>query len=525
MNFLGAEPDAGVILPARFPFMVVRVNARKIDMVLAAAAVLVLGLLTGVYSGDLALGIAGEWVWPRVGADPTIARLLFAMGAVAAYGGFATLGHRALGAPSRTAPREAVWVAGLAGAAVALQVAVAIGAPAGYGLTRWADVHCLRGAAGYYNVAREQAAADPWAFLADYPEWIQAQGPGHLGTHPPGLIALYSGLIALMERHDAASDFLLAAMPAATEYGFRRIENALRTTIPPADRAAIYLTSLLTLLACAGAAAPVYLLARASTSPQVSWASAALWPLAPALNLFQPLSDAAYPLLSATALAAAAWSIRLRGASGRPAWAWAAPAVASGAVMGLGMMFTLAFLPVGPIAALVVLADRSTSFPRRVQAIALIGVGFVAVVALAWLATGADPLVVWWWNLRNNARFNEDARRSYVAWLVVNPIELAVAAGLPVAVWCLVGAVGDRRRVPRAAWCALVVLALVDLSGHSRGETARLWMIFLPPLFTASGVGLARLGGGPQAIFVTALSTGLQTVGLQGLIQVVYPPM
>jgi len=188
-------------------------------------------------------------------------------------------------------------------------------------------------------------------------------------------------------------------------------------------------------------------------------------------------------------------------------------------------MFTLAFLPVGLIVALVVLADRSTSLPSRVQVIAGIGVGFVGVVALTWLATGADPLVIWGWNLWHNARFNEGARRSYLAWVLANPVDLAVAAGLPAVLWGLVGAVADRRRVPRAAWCALAVLAIADLSGRSRGETARLWMIFLPPLFTASGVGLTRLGGGPQAIFVTVLLTGIQTVGLQGLIQVVYPPM
>jgi hypothetical protein len=204
---------------------------------------------------------------------------------------------------------------------------------------------------------------------------------------------------------------------------------------------------------------------------------------------------------------------------------WAAPAVASGAVMAFGMMFTLAFLPVGLIVALVVLSASPASWARRIQVIVGIGVGFVAVVALGWMATGADPFVIWWWNLRHNAHFNEGARRSYLAWLLANPVDLAVAAGLPAVVWGLVGAVGDRRRVPRAAWCALAVLAVVDLTGRSRGETARLWMIFLPPLFTAAGVGLTRLGGGPQAIFVTVLLTGIQTLGLQAMIQVVYPPL
>jgi hypothetical protein len=56
------------------------------------------------------------------------------------------------------------------------------------------------------------------------------------------------------------------------------------------------------------------------------------------------------------------------------------------------------------------------------------------------------------------------------------------------------------------------------------GEVARLWMLFLPPLFTAAGAGVTRLGGGGQAIFVVVLLTGIQTLGLQCLTQLVYPP-
>ncbi|MDR3622998.1 MAG: hypothetical protein P4L85_26840 [Paludisphaera borealis] len=495
---------------------------RKLDLAMGVAALLVLGFLAAVDSGEIPLGVPGEWQWPRLGRQFEITSLLIAAAGVVAYGGYAAIGYRALGVPSRVGLREAGWVAGLAVSAVALQVVIPLGAPDGYGLTKWARVHCQRGATGYYTIAKTQAAADPWKFLADYPKWIESQDAYHIGTHPPGLIAMHCGLLALMERHVAAADLLNAAMPPSVGAGFRWVEVKESTTIARSDRAAIYLTSLITLLACAGTVAPLYVLARESLPPQSAWVGAAFWPLAPALNLFQPLADAAYPLLSATALATAAWSIRLRGRPGLAGWAWATPAIASGAVMAFGMMFTLAFLPVGLIVALVVLATRSVSWPRRFEVIAWIGVGFVAVVALDWLATTADPFVVWRWNLRHHERFYEECRRSYLPWLLVNPVELAIAAGLPTVVWCLIGATADRRGVPRAAWCALAVLAIVDLSGRNMSEVARLWMIFLPPLFTAAGVGLTRLGGGVQAVFVTVVLIGLQTVGLQCMVQLVY---
>ena len=41
----------------------------------------------------------------------------------------------------------------------------------------------------------EEALADPWAFLANYPVWVQGQDTLHIGTHPPGLIALQCVLL------------------------------------------------------------------------------------------------------------------------------------------------------------------------------------------------------------------------------------------------------------------------------------------------------------------------------------------
>ena len=70
---------------------------------------------------------------------------------------------------------------------------------------------------------------------------------------------------------------------------------------------------------------PLYLLARAAMPAPSAWAAAALWPLAPAANLFQPVADTTYPLLSTMAWALAAWAAagsEVAIASRRPAWCW-----------------------------------------------------------------------------------------------------------------------------------------------------------------------------------------------------------
>jgi hypothetical protein len=338
-----------------------------------------------------------------------------------------------------------------------------------------------------------------------------------------------------MERSPALAGVLLDHMPPSVEAGFRAFAGQDPQPLTGAERAALYATSLLTLLACAGTVVPLYLLARAGLPAPAAWAAAALWPLAPAANLFQPVADTAYPFLSTSAWALAAWSARLLGAGlqtppvGRPkvsrgagSLAGIALALLSGLVVAFGMFFTLAFLPVGLIAALIVVSDRSLSLTTRAGLILATGAGFLAVVLSGWLATGADPFVVWSWNLHHHARFYDEYPRTYSRWLWANLIELAIAVGLPAMVWLVAGLMSVRA-VPRSVWATLIALALVNLTGRNMGEVARLWMLFMPPLLIAAGHGLHRLGGGPVAFAVSGALVGVQTLALQSMIQVVYP--
>jgi hypothetical protein len=138
------------------------------------------------------------------------------------------------------------------------------------------------------------------------------------------------------------------------------------------------------------------------------------------------------------------------------------------------------------------------------------------------VATGADPVAIWTWNLYHHARFYDDFSRTYSLWVWVNFIELAVAIGLPAAVWCLAGFLFPRT-LPRSVRATLLVLVLVDLTGRNLGEVARLWMLFTPPLLIAAGHGVVRLGGGPVTLAASAMFLGIQTLMLQSMIQVVYP--
>ena len=325
-----------------------------------------------------------------------------------------------------------------------------------------------------------------------------------------------------MDYYPGLANFLLAHMPATVDEGFRVFAAKDPQPLTRGDRATLYATAILTLLACSSTVIPLYLLARAGLPARAAWAAAALWPLVPAANLFQPVADTAYPLLATTALALAAWSARMHERPGRSARIAIAPALASGAVMAFGMFFTLAFLPVGLIVALIVCFHSSISWKARASIILATGLGFLALSLCGWTLLGANPIVVSSWNLHHHARFYDEYPRTYRIWFLVNPIELAIAVGIPTTVWCLCGLFAWRE-VPAVTWATLLVLALTNLTGRNMGEVARLWMLYTPPLLVGAGLAYHRWESKASALAVTTFLIGLQTLALQAMIQVVYP--
>ncbi|MHC5542930.1 hypothetical protein ACYOEI_32300 [Singulisphaera rosea] len=198
-------------------------------------------------------------------------------------------------------------------------------------------------------------------------------------------------------------------------------------------------------------------------------------------------------------------------------------AFGAGLVLAIGMGFTLAFLPVGLIVGIILLATSGLDLGWRAGLVAATGLGFLLPTVMAWAVTGANPFVVWWWNQKNHGRFYLEYPRSYLAWAVANPIELMIGLGLPTSVWAFVALAAHSRKIPVATWATLGTLAFLTLSGKNLSEVGRLWIPMMPALLLAAGVGLERLGAGPKTLGTTVGLMGIQTLALQATIQVVYP--
>ena len=464
---------------------------------------------------ELPLGLRGEWAWDRIRFGPGDGAGLF-LGLIAAIPAAAALvavvfaGQARVGRGGRS---EAVWPGLLAAASFWWLWAVQDAHPStALALGKGPLVVFSPAAEGYYTLAREEADDLP-AFLVGY-ERRMTGDVLHIGTHPPGLVALHRSLLAACRGSTGLTWSLLASRPAsaveATDL-VTELAAAQRRPLTDPEAAALWAAALLAQLAAALTVVPLYVLARATASPESAWRAASLWPLVPAVAVFLPKSDLFYPLFGTTALAV--W-FRPEG----PTWRRGAVA---GVILWTGMTLSLAMLPVVAVAAGLAVLNATTTVGPPAASRRWLFAGLAAAVVAALLtacvhiAVGLDLVAVWQKSLANHAGFYREHPRSYAAWLVLNPVELSLAVGLPAtaaAAWGLARDTAERRWNP--ALPCVGTLALLWLSGKTSGEAARLWLFLMPwLLWMTAAAWRAESGERPwRAVWAFQFVVGTATV-------------
>ncbi len=198
----------------------------KVPATLLLEACLIVVVTAALAFRLLPTGVPGEWEWNHLAdwAKPQWDGIAIAALGVAAYSAFAALGFRALSV-KRSHMFELASLIGLFFASLCIQVIIPMGAPSGYDLTKWASVNYLPGSSGYFQIARQNAAPNPWKFLADYPDWIRTQDVFHIGTHPPGLIVAQCLLLRVMDQNPGMRDALLDHMPPSVDGWLSRLRQ------------------------------------------------------------------------------------------------------------------------------------------------------------------------------------------------------------------------------------------------------------------------------------------------------------
>jgi len=482
-------------------------------LALAAALVTASAATGGVlWLTEWPLGIPGEWTWERI-AHPAATRFDSVLGIIQAGLAIGSLGMVAwFGSRLFARRRDRDKRSRLIRAACLLSL-VASGflgtqllqqsLPSGYGIGRAPWVLYYPGSSGYYYEARQVTSLED--FRERYLEMLDDPDPGrrtlHLGTHPPGLFLAHLAIREACRRSPAIKQAMLSWQPRRVREAQATIREAGRP-IPAIDTAALWLAALMTQLAAVATAIPIYRLVRVDHSPETAWRAASMWLLVPAIAIFLPKSDCLYPLLATTSLWLW-WSTIRRGGWWR--------ATLAGGLAWIGLCLSLAFLPILVLAAgLAWWMNWRGRFPRgRFTIWAVASLAGLALPTLAcWLTLDLNLVTIWWSNLDNHAAFYDQPQhpRSYLPWLGLNVLELAVAVGIPLAGLAVAGLAmrirGDQPEIAGPAWTCLAVWGLLWLSGKNMGEAARLWLFLMPWACWLAASVLEKLRGRDWALLL-----------------------
>ncbi|HWB13896.1 MAG TPA: hypothetical protein VG826_32010 [Pirellulales bacterium] len=490
-------------------------------LVLAASASAAFGL--AFHQRWFPLGVPGELEVPRLGTwDVPIASWVAMLPAVALAGAMVAFVVWCLrwieNAPRRSFLLSLVACIAFGGA---FQLFLEIAAPGG--LQKWAVLHH-----GFRAAARLKFD-DVSSVFKNHARVAEELEPNHVSANPAGWVTVYRALLSFFDAHPDLARAVWNVEPDEIAWAMRQ---NFATPLP--DQAAIAVVAFASRLLGVLVGLPVAWLVRQRFGRQAALAACAMASLVPASSLLAPAVDTVYPTIAAL-IVALSWYASQR----RSAW----PAAAAGALVGVGMFFSLCFLVVAGLCALMVAFRALTGHRPTSASVAAAGSAWLAVVGLFAVMVGHRLWESWSVNLAKNREFNANCGCSYGLWIGVNLLELAVAMGIPATVFLLArvvplplpsgegrgegasaservpgvdrlplkndgivppdpnhphpnplpegeGKKNDRPRPKRdatlmVAWLSIVVL--LDLSGTNRGEVSRLWL-FLMPLGAALAV-------------------------------------
>jgi hypothetical protein len=506
-------------------------TGRIVDVLMMTLGTILSLVVVAILIGtNIPLGLPGEWVWNRSPAPPSYwASWFFPVLTSVAYLILFVIGDRLI---DRCWPFARMGLLVILCGAAALWQRSALDLPhPPLGMERWAPALFFESTSGYFAEARK--IEHPTDFVRGYKEWVSKADSFHQGTHPPGLILLYRGLLTWMERDSSLASSIDAWSPPRLRDGLEAIGQPLTL----AERATLLAASIITWTLSLATTLLIYAFVRFSYSPRAAWWGASLWPILPSGLLFLPLADVLFAFLSLffwlLVFASFRWRIGLL-------------AVLAGGVVSLGLMLSLAFVVVAAIAGffLILEAIATHRYRRAILTLIFIGAGIALPIESIYENFKLSMFDVWQINLEKHAGFYAAMPRSYFPWLGINLLELAAmtspALMILAFVWSgrtLAALRGGRNlfastttSVGRwtAAW--LLIVLLLDLSGRNRSESARLWLFLTPmiPIAVASWSGendaLAPLWARVLLTFVAMVGTLVLLGWVEPLLPVMLSP-
>ena len=464
-------------------------------------------LCLGVATNTVQLGIPGQWTWNYLPSPLPIRPWPFLLPAC----GLLAIGLAARGIAGRGRAAHALTLGGIVVLGF-LAAAQAKGVARG-GTTYLMAVVASPRSTSYFIEAEQHD--DLLHLLRAYPR-LMPDMLKHARTHPPGAVLFYRANISLLRRSPSLAAWLRGIVVAISGADFETLRYSLgrimnRPPPPSADVVAMWVSALLLAVLSAAVAIPVYLMLRSEAGPLAGLCGALAWSVVPSALNFTPQVDQLLCFI-------AAWSIALfyLGIESRNE-RWFA---ASGACLSLGISISLGLAALALLLATWGVLCRPGGWRKTIMAAAAFAIGLLLPLMGTALLLGVDWIEIARVALHlHRVEILEAFPRQYRPWLVWNVLDLLLFAGIPMTGWWAIHLL-RRMRAGLSSWTTLdrlaiawiVTLLAVDLSGASRGETARIWLFLLPPIILAAGKELGQASARGSTALAVSLALCLVQV-------------
>jgi hypothetical protein len=313
----------------------------------------------------------------------------------------------------------------------------------------------------------------------DWLSVMQALGTqtSNAATSPPGMPMLYGLTTDFLERWPNASESLYRILLPTQCANFELLQYS------PAKWASAWLGILTPVFAGLGVF-PLYAISRRiTTTADVRW-PILWWPLVPGLLGFLTSSSTIYPMLVLVI-----FYLLMRGLDDHLRWHWI---ILVGLLYGIGLFFNFIFLPLAALYGFYTLlhyAFRGRLTGQRWWTLLLVGLLFGMGAILPWLffylITGQSFFDI----LSQALGTHFDLDRPYGYWVWMHVWDWALWSGIGLVLVWLWGLIRWLRvrdtEPPLIALTLLLTILAFTLSGTTRGESGRIWLVLSPVMLIA----------------------------------------
>lgn len=429
----------------------------------------------------------GRLAWGIHETPDFIGNLPF-LGALALLFGAHALWMRA--AANRVLPT----VAALGALMLALLLCARLGENAGWGRLAILTVNPASG--GFYEAAYDSRDDPNW--LRDYPALMKQYH--HVHSHPPAPVAAMRWLLkGSSPAMTAGADNLLAISPGVNSEAVAQLTSRIwKRPYVAADMAAAFWGGMLWLACALVVPGAVYVAARAVFGARAALHGGVLACAVPSFLMFVPAADASYLACAALALAlAAVGSTRLESKAAPLTLALGGVVAAVGVTGSFAGAWTI-------LLTTIFLAWRAPSRALALKGAAIFG-GAAVLTLLLFQLLGVNWLLFG----RSVIAFNVDADVPPVTRFLYHFADFFAFMGVPISVvlgwgvwraWRKTDEAMVETTEPNRSWRRDVLVLTVPTLATlltlniviSMAETARIWMLFMPPLLVAVGGVLGR---------------------------------